>query len=141
MDKTDKKLLQLLTQNARASITALAQDIGLSRSTTQDRMKKLEKKGVIGGYTVRLDEAHQRRQITAHVMVSVRPKKAPVVAMALKKILNVRSLFAISGEYDMIAVLSAETTEEIDETIDEMGELEGIEKTRSSIVLSTKFQR
>ncbi len=141
MDQTDKKLLQLLKKNARASTTSLAGDVGLSRSTTQDRIRRLEKKGIIAGYTINLNESYGRRQIVAHVMISVHPKKAPIVVHALKKMINVQSLYAISGEYDLIAVLSSETTEEVDKTIDEMGELEGIEKTRSSIVLSTKFQR
>ena len=138
MDQTDKKLLQILKQNSRASTTSLAQDVGLSRSTTRDRVRRLERKGIITGYTINLNETYKRRQIVAHVMISVHPKKAPIVVVALKKMINVH---AISGDYDLIAILSAETTEEVDKTIDEMGELEGIEKTRSSIVLSTKFQR
>ena len=141
MDKTDKKLLQLLKQNARASTTSLAGEVGLSRSTTQDRIRRLEQKGIIAGYTIKLNESYERKQIVAHVMISLHPKKAAVVVQGLKKMINVQSLFAISGEYDLIAILSAETTEDIDQTIDEMGELSGIEKTRSSIVLSTKFQR
>ena len=141
MDQTDKKLLQILKQNSRASTTSLAQVVGLSRSTTRDRVRRLERKGIIAGYTINLNETYERRQIVAHVMISVHPKKAPIVVVALKKMINVQSLHAISGDHDLIAILSAETTEEVDKTIDEMGELEGIEKTRSSIVLSTKFQR
>jgi DNA-binding Lrp family transcriptional regulator len=141
MDQTDKKLLQLLKQNARASIISLAQSVGLSRSTTQDRIKRLEQKGIIAGYTINLNETYEKHQIVAHVMISVHPKKAPIVVMGLRKMINVQTLHAIAGEYDLIAILSAETTEEVDKTIDEMGKFEGIEKTRSSIVLSTKFQR
>ncbi|MCK5574732.1 MAG: Lrp/AsnC family transcriptional regulator, partial [Sphingomonadales bacterium] len=56
MDATDQKLLSLLRENARASTSALARDLGLSRSTVQDRINRLEKRGIVAGYTVRLGE-------------------------------------------------------------------------------------
>ncbi len=141
MDEIDHKLITLLENNARMPTSSLARNLQLSRSTVQSRLEKLERRKIIAGYTIRLNKDFARRKISAHVMVSVEPKQSDKVVSALKNSLNVRSLYAISGEYDLIAVLAAETTEEIDQTLDEIGRIGGIEKTTSSIVLSTKFER
>jgi len=141
MDDTDRELLRLLEMDARMPTAALARRLGISRSTVQDRIRRLEARGVIGGYTIRMREDVARRQITAHVLISVNPKFADRVVHALKQMSRLRSLHAVSGVYDLIAVIRAETTAEIDETLDQIGRMDGIEKTMSSIVLSTKFER
>lgn len=141
MDETDRNLLRLLEMDARLPTAALARRLGISRSTVQDRIRRLEERGVIGGYTIRLHDDFARRQITAHVLISVNPKFADRVVHALKQTPRLRSLHAVSGVYDLIAVIRAETTEDIDETLDHIGRMDGIEKTMSSIVLSTKFER
>ncbi len=104
-------------------------------------MARLEAQGIIRGYTVRVSYEIEQRQIRAHVMISVYPKQNAEVSAALVKQAGVRALYAISGEYDLIAIIAAESTEEIDQIIDAVGQLDGVERTNSSIVLSTKFQR
>ena len=141
MDETDRALLALLESDARLPTAVLARRLGLSRSTIQDRLRRLEEKGVIGGYTIRYRETFARRQITAHVLISVNPKLSDRVVHALKQIPGLRSLPAVSGIYDLIAILREETTEAMDATLDRIGRIDGIEKTTSSIVLSTKFER
>jgi DNA-binding Lrp family transcriptional regulator len=141
MDSKDRELIRLLQANARATTTSLAAELGLSRATVQSRMARLEAQGIIRGYTLRLAYEVEQRQIRAHVMISVFPKQNAEVSAALVKQAGVRALYAISGEYDLIAIIAAETTEEIDQIIDAIGRLDGVERTNSSIVLSTKFQR
>ncbi|RMF09221.1 MAG: Lrp/AsnC family transcriptional regulator [Alphaproteobacteria bacterium] len=141
MDDTDRKLITLLEADARQPTAVLARKLGLSRSTVQDRMRRLERRGIIGGYTIRLNDEFARRLITAHVMISVNPKFADRVVHALKQMAGLRALHAVSGVYDLIALIRAETTMEIDAMLDEIGAIDGIDKTVSSIVLSTKFER
>lgn len=141
MDDTDRKLLALLEINAREPTAALARKLGLSRSTVQDRLRRLEDRGIVSGYTVRYRDEFSRRQITAHVMISVNPKHADRVVHALKQMDSLKALHAVSGLYDLIAIIRAETTMEIDAMLDQIGAMTGIDKTMSSIVLSTKFER
>lgn len=141
MDDTDRGLIRALGADARATTTALAKSLGLSRSTVQARMERLEHSGVITGYTVRLNEEYERRQIKTHVMIAVAPKQAAAVVAALKAMPAVTSLYAISGEFDLIAIVTAPSTEAIDKTIDTVGALDGVARTNSSVVLSTKFER
>ena len=141
MDGKDRELIRLLQADARLTTTALARELDLSRATVQTRMARLEAQGIIRGYTVRVSYEIEQRQIRAHVMISVYPKQNAEVSAALVKQAGVRALYAISGEYDLIAIIAAEGTEEIDQIIDAVGQLDGVERTNSSIVLSTKFQR
>ena len=140
MDDTDQKLINLLINNGRESTTALARKMGLSRSTVQDRVSRLEDRNIIAGYTIRLNENYNRRQITAHVLMMLNPKFSDQILQDLKKIPLIKAVYAVSGIYDMIVLVKAETTEEIDNTLDRIGRMEGIKKTTSSIVLSTKFE-
>ncbi len=104
MDTKDRELIRLLQGDARVTTTALARELGLSRATVQTRMARLEAQGVIRGYTVRVSYDIEQRQIRAHVMISVYPKQNAEVAAALVKQAGVRSLYAISGEFDLIAI-------------------------------------
>jgi len=140
MDMTDQKIINLLKNKGRESTAALARKLGLSRSTVQDRISRLEDKGIITGYTIRLNEAYNSRQITAHVLMMLNPKFAAQILQNLKKIPLIKAAYAVSGIYDMIVIVKAETTEDIDKTLDDLGRMEGIKKTTSSIVLSTKFE-
>jgi DNA-binding Lrp family transcriptional regulator len=141
LDDTDRKLLNLLRADARESVSALARKLDLARSTVQERIARLERAGIIAGYTIRSGEDFAERQIAAHVMISVDPKMAAPVTADLKKMPEVRSLAAISGTFDMMAEVAAETTAKIDTTLDAIGRLKGVQKTMSSIVLSVKFER
>ena len=141
MDAKDRELIRLLQGDARITTTAMARELDLSRATVQSRIARLEAQDIIRGYTVRLSYEIEQRQIRAHVMISVFPKQNAEVSAALVKQAGVRALYAISGEYDLIAIIAAEATEEIDQIIDAVGQLDGVERTNSSIVLSTKFQR
>jgi len=141
LDETDRKLLSLLRTNAREPVASLARSLDMARSTVQERLERLEKSGTIAGYTIREGGNHADRQILAHVMISVDPKMAASVTSDLKKMTEVRSLAAISGTFDLMAELAAETTARIDAVLDAIGHLKGVQKTMSSIVLSVKFER
>jgi DNA-binding Lrp family transcriptional regulator len=74
-------------------------------------------------------------------MIKVGPKEARAVIAALQAIPQVRVLHSVSGDVDLIAVASAASVAEMDEVIDRVGGLDGVERTTSSIILSTKFER
>ena len=141
MDELNHQLVALLRLNARESTSSLARKLNISRSTVQSRMENLQRKKVIDGYTIRYHEEYKRHLITAHVLIRVNPKQSSQVVVELKKLAEVRVLYAISGEYDLIALLEASSTQDVDAALDNIGNLSGIEKTTSSIVLSTKFDR
>ena len=141
MDETDKKLLAALGENARAPTAELGRRLGLSRTTVQSRIERLERRGIITGYGARISPEHERGAVRAHIMITVRPKEARAVEAALRSIPEVRVLQTVSGVFDMIAQVVADSTAEMDDLVDAIGALAGVERTTSSIVLTTKFDR
>jgi DNA-binding Lrp family transcriptional regulator len=140
-DETDRKLIAMLRENARTPTAVLARRLGLSRTTVQARLERLERSGVIAGYGVRLAEEVERGLIRAHVLITILPKTAPRIEPELRAIAEVRMLHSVSGSFDLIAVVEAASIGELDRLIDRIGALEGVERTLSSIVLSTKIDR
>ncbi len=141
MDETDKKLLNVLRDNARISLSSLSRVLGLSRSTVQDRISKLERRGIIAGYTVRLGQDIAEREIRAQVMLKIEPRALDGVVHFCKRQVAVTALHTISGEYDLAAMLQAETTAALDEALDAIAMQKGVERTQTSVLLSTKFER
>jgi DNA-binding Lrp family transcriptional regulator len=141
MDSIDERLIMALRENGRASTAELARRVGRSRTSVQSRIERLEREGIILGYGVRLAPEHDFGAVRAHVMIKVGPKEARVVSAALRAIPQVRVLHSVSGDVDLIAVAAAASVAEMDEVIDRIGGLEGVERTTSSIILSTKFER
>ena len=141
MNTVDIKLLSLLRENARRSTSELARELSISRSTIQSRIKKLEQTGVIKGYTVEYADEYEDRLVTAHVLIMVHQKLTSRTNRELHAVPQVKSLHAISGDYDLIAVLKTESTEELSRILDDISNFEGVERTNSSLVLETKFVR
>ncbi len=141
LDPVDEKLLAILRDEGRATIAQLARTVGRSRTSVQSRLERLERQGVIQGYTVRIAPEHAAGAVRAHVMIAVGPKEARAVIAALYKIQQVRILHSVSGDVDLIAIAATATVAEMDEVIDRIGAIAGVERTTSSIILSTKFER
>jgi DNA-binding Lrp family transcriptional regulator len=141
LTKPEQELLNLLRADARASIADIARQLGLARATVQERIRRLEQKKVIQGYTVRLDPSYSRSRVTAHTLLRVDAKKAEKLYDVLRKMPSVSGVYALSGEFDALAVLQADTTAELDDALDQLGRQDAVERTQTSIVLSVKFER
>ncbi len=140
-DSIDEKLMTILREDGRATIALLARTVGRSRTSVQSRLERLERQGVIQGYTVRIAPEHAAGAVRAHVMIAVGPKEARAVIASLGRIEQVRILHSVSGDVDLIAIAATATVAEMDEVIDRIGAIGGVERTTSSIILSTKFER
>lgn len=141
INKHDEKLIALLRTNARSSISDLARGLDVSRSTVQSRLLKLEQSGVITGYSVEFGSAYIEGLVSAHVSIKVRQKLTTQTTIALKHIDQISALYAISGEYDMIAIVEAQSLEQLNHILDDVGNLDGVERTNSAVILETKFKR
>jgi DNA-binding Lrp family transcriptional regulator len=140
IDETDRALIALLSEDARASTTALARRLGLARTTVQARIDKLESCGAIVGYTIRpghrLDPA-----IRATVLIGVEPRATASVLARLKQVHEVRAVHTTSGRFDLVAELAAQSTEALDRALDQIGEAKGVRGSESLIHLSTRIDR
>ncbi len=141
LSKEDERLLSVLRTNARTSVSDLARMLNLSRSTVQTRIDRLEQTGVIKGYVVEYGQKFVSTLVSAHVSIKVKQKLTTKTNVELKQIPQISELFAISGEYDLIAVVQAQSTEQLSHLLDDIGNLDGVERTNSAVVLETKFKR
>jgi len=138
---SDERLLALLRENSRASAATLARRLGVSRTTVQSRIERLERNGIITGYSLRTADEYEKGLVRAHVLITARPKLAASVETALRNIPEVRTLHSVNGAFDMIAIVVAPSIQELDRLIDRIGVLDGVERTMSAIVLSTRIDR
>src|SRR5947207_627213 len=136
-----QRLLGLLRRNARESTASLARKLGLARTPVQERINRWERDGVIAGYTVRVSEGFARQRIAAQVLINVDPKAGARVVRELEARPWVRAVYALSGVFDYEVRIEGGSTEEIDDNLDAIGRIEGIQRTQTSIVLSVKFER
>ena len=141
LGEKDEALIRLLQVNARETISNLARQLGLSRTAVQERLNRLRHLNVIEGYTVKLNPNWHKNQITAFIALVVMPKQAKQVIIALERMPYIKALWSVSGAFDLLAEATAPTTEKIDLLLDDVGAIEGVTKTESSVVLSTKFER
>lgn len=140
MDK-DEIMLAILRENARTSVSDLARRLNVSRTAAQARLDKLERNGIIQGYSVKLAPSYEKQYVKALVMIKSPPQKRQLVERALNRVPALTSLYSISGAFDLAAVLMAQGVEELDSLIDEIGRFDGVTDTMSSVILSTKVER
>ncbi|MEM8688204.1 MAG: Lrp/AsnC family transcriptional regulator [Pseudomonadota bacterium] len=137
----DLSLINLLKVNARASVSELARQLGVSRTTAQDRLTRLEEKGIITGYTVRLSAETSKAGVSAYVMIAFEPSKAASIVNTLKTFSAIETLQSVSGKIDLMARVGVETPEALDRLLDKIGAIDGVVSTESALVLSTKLDR
>lgn len=141
MDERDKKLLNLLSQDARQSISTLASNMGIARTTLQARLEKLERDGIIAGYGVRLGQSAKADRIAATVLVQMKPGAVASVVAKLKQLSAVQMVRTCSGRFDLILDVVADTTASLDNVLDRIGEISEVESSESLIHLSEKLDR
>ena len=137
----DHEMIDVLKRNGRISITDLANALGVSRSTAQKRLERLENSGVIESYSCVLAGPYQREQVRAHVTVNVATRTMDPVVQRLSGVSGVEEVHSVSGESDLIVVLIAPSIQVLETAVDEVIAIEGVERTRTSIVLSTRINR
>ncbi len=139
-DSTDGQLLALLSENARLPAAAIGRRLGLSRTTVQSRIERLERNGTIQGYTLRTTP-RPGAEVRAHVHITLSARQTASVENVLRGLPQVRELHAVGGTVDLIAVLAAADTAELDRVIDRIAALDGVSRTHSMVLLSTRIQR
>jgi DNA-binding Lrp family transcriptional regulator len=137
MDDTDRKLIGLLRNDARASVASLAKALGVARGTVQNRMSRLGADGTIVGYTVRLKPDVEEQRMRAFMTVSVEGNQVDAVLKSLRGEPSVAALHSTNGRWDIVAELRADSLEGFDRALARIRLIEGISQTETSLLLST----
>ncbi len=137
LDDTDRELLALLRQDARMPVATLASKLKVARGTVQNRMKRLERDGVIVGYTVRVKPQAEAHRIRALMTIVVEGNRGAEVLKALRGHPNVTGLHSTNGRWDLVAELRADSLEAFDRALGNIRLIAGIGNTETSLLLST----
>ncbi|SAL00505.1 Lrp/AsnC family transcriptional regulator [Caballeronia ptereochthonis] len=141
LDDIDRNLVALLQMNARESVANLARQLGVARTTVIARIARLEKNNVIAGYGVRLGQDVLDASIQAYVGIKLMPKYGRDLQKRFARMPEIQLLCAVSGEFDYVAWLRADSPDRLNDLLDEIGALEGVERTTTSIILARKIDR
>ena len=137
MDNKDQQLLSLLRKDARLPTVSLAKKLGVSRSTVQNRIKKLEKNGVILGYTVKLKPEAEIHPVRLFMNISVEAKNEANIINDRHQYPEVVSIHHTSGHWDLIAEIRSETLPQLNALLGNIRLSNGILKTETNLVLDT----
>lgn len=136
-DSTDQRLIALLRQDARLPVATLAAKLGVSRGTVNNRLAKLQKSGLIVGYTVQLRPDARPNEIRAWMGIEVEGNQTREVIANLLGEPGVAALHDTNGRWDLLAELRASTMTELSQVLERIRLLKGIRGTETSIHLAT----
>lgn len=135
MDEKDKLLLTLLRRDARRSIVALARDLNLSRSATQERLQKLQASGAIAGFTIVEGQSPAARQ-SAYMMVSFDAGyRCAQIVPKLKQLPSIGLIHSLTGPVDLVVRVDAETIGDIESSRSAIAAVPGVKSVSTSVLL------
>lgn len=136
-DSLDNQLIAELRKDGRASISALANSLKVSRGTIQNRLDRLVSSGAILGFTVRVHEHIESEAVRAVMMIEVVGKSTSQIIKHLRGIPELIKLHTTNGAWDLVAELKAANLSEFDGVLRQIREIDGILNSETSILLST----
>ncbi|HEV2778264.1 MAG TPA: Lrp/AsnC family transcriptional regulator [Actinophytocola sp.] len=141
MDAVDRKIIAELRLNGRATYAELGRLVGLSASAVHERVGKLEASGVITGYHAVVDPRAVGLGVTA--LIGIHPTDTADdedVAAALSELPEVESCYAVAGDDAFVIKVRVPTVDELEHTLGRLRRIGGVARTRTTVVLSTRFE-
>ncbi len=138
MDKTDEQLIAALRRNARASLSDLAHELGVSRTTIRVRLERLQRDGDILGFSVVLREDTLRDPIRGLMMLGIEGRGTKRIERQLQGLSEVRAVHSTNGRWDLIVELGTETLEALDAALTRIRTFDGVATSETSLLLSTR---
>ncbi len=135
VDAIDEKILKVLMDNSRNTYVDIGNTVGLSEGAVRNRVQALVNSGTIRKFTIEVAPSIRVRSLT---MISVDPS-IPTYAISKKveDLSGIESIYEVTGEYDIVCVVSQRDIEGLNQTIEEIRKLDGVVKTNTVIVLRT----
>ncbi len=135
LDDIDRKILTILQKNSRTPLREISKEVGLAESTVYERIKKLKEHGIIRKFTVILDPDALGFTLLAFILIKSKAGKYSHVASELRKYPQIVEIYETTGDYDMLVKIRTKNSEELNEFLDTIGEIEGVVATHTMVVL------
>jgi Lrp/AsnC family leucine-responsive transcriptional regulator len=142
LDELDLQILDALQRNARSTFTDLGTIVGLRAPAVHDRVKRLEQRGYIRGYSAQLDPKRLGLHLTAFVSCYTSPDCAyDDFTRTLSEMPEICEVHSVAGEESFVCKVVTRSTEHLDELLARLKATPGMARTRTTIVLSVPFER
>ncbi len=142
LDAIDLRILSLLQKNCKVPLAKIGARVGLSAPSVVERIKRLEERGVIRGYTAILDTRKLGRDITAFTGVLIsHPRLIEPFERAIADLGDVLECHHVTGVYTLLLKVKTTDTASLERLISRIRSLEGVERTETMVVLSTSVER
>jgi len=138
VDKTDERLVSALRHDARASLSNLALQLDLSRTTVRARIERLRSRGDILGFSVVVKEDMLRDPVRGLMLIGIEGRGANRITRQLQGIPEVRAIHSTNGRWDLIVELGTETLETLDAALARIRSFDGVVSSETNLLLSTK---
>ena len=132
-DNIDQKIIEYLKENSRESFVDIGKKLKLSESAVRRRVKNLVGSGTIKKFTLEMGEENATSAI---VLVSVdSATDTSKVSLKLAKLNGVKTVYEITGQYDITTIISAQNISDINNSIDALRKITGVVDTNTVIIL------
>lgn len=138
MDDLDRTLLAALRHNARASLSDLAHELGVTRATVRSRIERLEGRGEILGYSVVLKGDSASDPVRGLMMIGIEGRGTERIMRQIKGLSAVRHAYSTNGRWDVIAEIGTDSLERFDATLAQIRKFDGVSTSETSLLLSAK---
>jgi len=138
MDKTDGRLISALKRNGRASLSDLADQLGVTRSTVRVRLDRLVQGGEIAGFTVLTRSDVRPDPVRGLMMLEIAGRGAEKTMQQLHRMPQVQAVHSTNGTWDLIAEIGTETLEHFDQVLFAIRRLDGVTRSETNLLLSTR---
>lgn len=135
MDKFDQAIITALKQNARQSVSSIAEQVNLSRSAVSERIKKLENTGIIRGYQLLLSES-QKDGVSAYFEIQHKNANCQSIIHVFQAIPEVVTCHGITGDMDILVYVQASSMRRIHEIREYFDNMPDIIKIKTHVVMS-----
>ena len=138
LDDVDRHILSVLQENCKLPLVKIGERVGLSAPSVAERIDKLEKNGVIRGYTAILDARKLGKDITAFIGVFIdHPKLIGKFEREIDHLEDVQECHHVTGQHTLLLKVKVDNTSGLEELIRKIRSIEGVSRTETSVVLST----
>lgn len=141
MDGVDRRIIAALRSHGRATFAELGRQVGLSASAVHERVGKLEASGVITGYHAVVDPRAVGLGVTA--LIGIQPTETgddDAIAAGLGALDEVESCYAVAGDEAFVVKVRVGTVDELEQSLGRLRRIDGVARTRTTVVLSTRFE-
>ena len=137
LDEIDRKIIKVLQEDARTSLRKISELVDVSLGTVSNRVKRMEKNGVIRGYSVILDPDHIGWELKVVIGLRIQKGRLIEIQERIAKDSRVHGVYDVTGDFDSMVIARAKNRKDLDDLSKNVLSIDGVERSITHLVLNT----